>query len=191
VPARSGPPAGGKGITVSATGYIINTILVLLVLRQVRENRLDLVNLILPVVLVAGAAAYYLRSVPAGGHDVLLDVTLAAAGAVLGALCALTTHVRRGPDGTAISRAGLIAAGLWIVGIGARMAFAYSSDHGAGPAIARFSAAHLITGADAWVAALVIMALAEVVARLGILRLRARMLPTAGTAVPELAYEER
>jgi len=176
---------------VNATGYIINTILVLLVLRQIRENRLGLVNLILPVVLVAASAAYYLRSVPTAGHDVLLDVTLAAAGAALGALCAFATHLRRGPDGTAISRAGLIAAVLWVLGIGARMAFAYSSDHGAGPSIARFSAAHQITSADAWVAALVIMALAEVLARLGILRLRARMLPAAGTAVPELAYEER
>jgi hypothetical protein len=163
---------------VNATGYIINLILVLLVLRQVRENRLDLVNLILPVV-------------PAAGHDVLLDVTLAAIGAVLGALCAFTTHLRRGPDGTAISRAGLIAAVLWVLGIGARMAFAYSSGHGAGPAITRFSAAHQITSSGAWVAALVIMALAEVVARLGILRLRARLLPAAGTAVAELAYKER
>jgi hypothetical protein len=176
---------------VNATGYLINAILVLLVLRQIRENRLDLANLVLPVLLVAAAAAYYLRSVPAGGHDVLLDVTLAATGAVLGVLCALTTHLRRGADGTAISRAGLAAAVLWVVGIGARMAFAYSSDHGAGPAITRFSVAHQITGAGAWVAALVIMALAEVVARLGVLRLRARMLPAAGTAGAELAYKDR
>ena len=50
---------------------------------------------------------------------------------------------------------------------------------------------HQITSSDAWVAALVMMALAEVVARLGILRLRARMLPAAGTAVAGLAYKER
>jgi hypothetical protein len=47
---------------VNATGYIINAILVLLVLRQIRGSRLDLASLVLPVVLVAGAAAYYLRS---------------------------------------------------------------------------------------------------------------------------------
>ncbi|MEP7022656.1 MAG: hypothetical protein ABJB47_02350 [Actinomycetota bacterium] len=51
---------------------------------------------------------------------------------------------------------------------------------------------HQITSADAWLAALVMMALAEVIARLGILRLRARMLPAAASrAMPELAYEER
>jgi hypothetical protein len=59
------------------------------------------------------------------------------------------------------------------------MAFAFFSGHGAGPAIARFSAVHSITSTDAWVAALVIMALTEVTARLVVLRLRARKLPVA------------
>lgn len=168
---------------MNATGYIINAILVLLVVRQVRESRLDLASLVLPVVLVAGAAAYYLRTVPTSGHDVLLDVTLTATGAALGALCALATRLRRGSDGIAFARAGAVAAILWIVGIGARMGFAFASDHGAGPAIARLSIAHQITGADAWVAALVMMALAEVTARLAVLRFRARQLPAVGTAM--------
>jgi hypothetical protein len=169
---------------VNATGYIINSILVLLVVRQIRQTRLGLVNLILPVLLVAGAAAYYLRSVPTAGNDLALDITLAAVGAVLGALCAVATRIRRGADGVALARAGWIAAILWVVGIGARMAFAYASDHGSGPAIARFSAAHSITSADAWVAALVMMALAEVIARLAVLRLRARQLPAVGVPAP-------
>jgi hypothetical protein len=42
--------------------------------------------------------------------------------------------------------------------------------------------APLTCGASAWVAALVIMALAEVLARLSILRLRARLLPGTGSA---------
>jgi hypothetical protein len=167
---------------VNATGYIINAILVLLVIRQIRETRLDLSNLVLPVLLVGAAAAYYLRSVPTAGHDVLLDVTLGSIGLVLGALCALATRVRRGTDGTALAKAGVVAAVLWVIGIGARMAFAFWSDHGGGPHIASFSVAHQITGASAWVAGLVIMALAEVLARLAILRLRARMLPRAGSA---------
>ncbi len=172
---------------MNATGYIINAILVLLVLRQIRETRLGWANLILPVLLVAGAAAYYLRSVPTAGNDLALDITLAAVGAVLGALCAFATRIRRGADGVALARAGWVAAILWVVGIGARMGFAYASDHGSGPAIARFSAAHSITSADAWVAALVMMALAEVIARLAVLRLRARQLPAASTPATAVA----
>ena len=54
---------------MNATGYIVNSILVLLVLRQIRETRLDLVSLVLPVVLVGAAAVYYLHSVPTAGHE--------------------------------------------------------------------------------------------------------------------------
>lgn len=178
---------------MNATGYIINMILVLLVLRQIRESRLDLRSLVLPVVLVAGAAAYYLRAVPTSGNDIGLDLALAVAGGVLGTLCALTTHLRPGSDGVVLARAGWLAAGLWIIGIGARMGFAFSSDHGAGPAIGRFSIAHQITSADAWVAALVMMALAEVTARLVVLRLRGRRLRLAGSSAAVAsapAYEQ-
>jgi hypothetical protein len=139
---------------VNATGYIINAILVLLVLRQIRESRLDLASLVLPVVVVAGAAAYYLRTIPAAGNDIALDLTLAAV--------------------------------LWIVGVGSRMAFAFFSDHGGGPAIARFSATHHITSGAAWVAALVLMALVEVMARLVTLRARARRLPVAASPVSRI-----
>lgn len=169
---------------MSTTDYIINGILVLLVLRQIRETRLSWQMLVLPVVLVVAAAAYYLRSVPTVGNDVVLDVTLAATGAVLGALCALATHMRRGADGMVLARAGFLAAILWVVGIGARMGFAYASGHGASPAIERFSAAHSITSGSAWVAALVMMALAEVIMRLAVLRLRAAKVPAIAAAVP-------
>ena len=72
-------------------------------------------------------------------------------------------------------------AGIWIGGVGARLAFAVAATYGAGPAIARFSVAHQITGSAAWVAALVMMALADVLTRLVIIYLRGRRL-TAGSA---------
>ena len=58
---------------------------------------------------------------------------------MLGGLCALFTRLRRGADGTPLSRAGWVAAILWVVGIGARMGFAWAASHGAAPAIERFS----------------------------------------------------
>lgn len=164
---------------MSATDYVINSVLVLLVLRQIRETRLTLATLVLPVVLVAAAAAYYLRSAPTSGNDAVLDITLAAAGAALGALCALATRMRRGAGGAALAKAGWLAATLWVVGVGARMGFGYASGHGAGPAITRFSLAHHITSGSAWVAALVMMALAEVTVRLAVMWLRAHQLPAA------------
>jgi hypothetical protein len=167
---------------MNATDYLINAVLVLLVLRQIRETRLTWQILLLPVLIVIGAACYYLRSVPTAGNDIVLDLTLAAVGATLGGLCALATRLRRGADGTPLSRAGWIAAILWVVGIGARMGFAWASSHGGGPAIGRFSVAHSITSADAWVAALFLMALAEVITRLAVLWIRSRRLPAAAAA---------
>jgi hypothetical protein len=172
---------------MNATDYLINAVLVLLVLRQIRETRLTWQILLLPVLIVIGAAAYYLRSVPTAGNDLLLDVTLAAIGATLGGLCALATRLRRGADGVPLSRAGWIAAILWVVGIGARMGFAYATSHGAGPSIERFSVAHSITSVDAWVAALFLMALAEVVTRLAVLWLRSSRLPSADAPAPARA----
>jgi hypothetical protein len=172
---------------MNATDYLINAVLVLLVLRQIRETRLTWQILLLPVLIVIGAACYYLRSVPTAGNDIVLDVTLAAVGATLGGLCALTTHLRRGADGVPLSRAGWIAAILWVAGIGARMGFAYATGHGAGPAIERFSVGHSITSVDAWVAALFLMALAEVVTRLAVLWLRSSRLPAAAAPSPARA----
>jgi hypothetical protein len=165
---------------MNATDYLVNAVLVLLVLRQIRETRLSWQILLLPVLIVVGVACYYLRSVPTAGNDILLDLTLAAVGATLGGLCALATHLRRGADGVPLSRAGWIAAILWVLGVGARMGFAYATTHGSGPALVRFSAAHSITSIDAWVAALIMMALAEVLTRLAVLWMRSRRLPSAG-----------
>jgi hypothetical protein len=66
-------------------------------------------------------------------------------------------------------------------GVGARLAFAVAAGNGAGPAIARFSVAHHITGSAAWVAALVMMALADVLTRLVVIYLRGHRL-AAGSA---------
>ena len=64
------------------------------------------------------------------------------------------------------------------------MAFAIADSNGARPAIARFSVAHQITGEAAWVAALIMMALADVLTRLIVIYLRGRRLTAAGTPVP-------
>ena len=68
---------------------------------------------------------------------------------------------------------------MWIGGVSARLAFAIAAGNGAGPAIARFSIAHHITGSAAWTAALVMMALADVLTRLAVIYLRGRRLAAA------------
>ena len=165
--------------------YLINALLVLLVVRQIREHQLDARVLAVPVLAVAAAAVMFLHSVPSGGSDLALDLLCVSAGAAMGAIGGLATRLRLAADGRPLGRAGTLAAGMWIAGVGARMVFYFAATHGAGPAIARFSMAHHITGSAAWTAALVMMALADVLTRLVVVYLRGRRL--TATAAPVIA----
>ena len=169
--------------------YLINALLVLLVIRQIREHQLDGRALAVPVLAVAAAAVMFLHSVPAGGSDITLDLACVSTGAAMGAIGGLATRLRLGADGRPLGRAGILAAGMWIAGVGARMVFYFAATHGAGPAIAAFSIAHHITGPGAWTAALVMMALADVLTRLAVVYLRGRRLtaqaaPVIAASVP-------
>src|SRR5713101_7748283 len=170
--------------------YVINAVLILMVIRQIREHPLDLRSLAVPVLAVGCAAVLFLHSVPVGGNDIALELACVLAGAVMGAVGGLTTHLRLGADGRPLGRAGALAASMWIGGVGARLVFAVAASNGAGPAIARFSIAHHITGSSAWVAALVMMALADVLTRLAVIYLRGRRLaaaPAAAAHIPAAA----
>jgi hypothetical protein len=176
-PAGPARHAGGMNI------YLINALLVLLVIRQIREHQLGLRALAVPVLAVGAAAVMFLHSVPGGGSDIALDLLCLSAGAAVGAIGGLATRLRVGADGRPLGRAGVLAAGMWIAGVGARMVFYFAATHGAGPAIAAFSIAHHITGPAAWTAALVMMALADVLTRLAVVYLRGRRLTAASIPV--------
>jgi hypothetical protein len=162
--------------------YLINASLILLVIRQIREHPLDARSLATPVFAVGAAAVLFLHSVPVGGSDLVLQAACVLAGAAMGAIGGLATKLRLAADGRPLGRAGVLAASMWVGGVGARLAFAVAAGNGAGPAIARFSVAHHITGSSAWVAALVMMALADVLTRLVIIYLRGRRLAAAPAA---------
>lgn len=120
----------------------------------------------LPVLLVAVAGYAFLRNMPTGGHDPQLELAGLGAGVVLGLVAAALVRVRRAPDGRLVATAGAGFAALWIAVIGGRMLFAYGADHWFTAAVVDFSRQNQITGADAWTAAFVLMALAMVVSRL-------------------------
>jgi hypothetical protein len=164
------------------TTYLISASLILLVIRQIREHPLDARSLATPVLAVGAAAVMFLHSVPVGGSDLALEAACMAVGAAMGAIGGLATRLRLGADGRPLGRAGILAASMWIGGVGARLAFAVAAGNGAGPAIARFSVAHQITGSAAWVAALVMMALADVLTRLVVIYLRGRQLAADSAA---------
>jgi hypothetical protein len=158
--------------------YLLNTALIALVVLQMRGRRLDRRGLLLPLGLVVWAASQYLHGIPTTGNDLPMVVGGALLGLLLGTSSALLTRLHLDRDGVAIARATGAAAALWVVGIGARLGFSLYAQHGGGPAIARFSVAHHITGAG-WVTAFVLMAFAEVFSRTAALWLRSRSIPGA------------
>jgi hypothetical protein len=159
---------------MSFSDYLINGLLIALVLVQIRGRRLTARNLLLPLGIVGYAATHYLHSIPTAGNDLLLIAAGATVGLTLGVLCAWYTSLRVTEDGGLFVKAGAAAATLWILGVGCRLAFQLYATHGGGAAIGRFSVQHAITSPAAWTAALVLMALSEVVGRTGVLALRAR-----------------
>jgi hypothetical protein len=153
--------------------YLIDIALIAVVLLQVRGRRLTTRSMLLPVLLVGLAAHSYLHSIPTAGNDLVLVIGCTAVGAILGGLCALATSLKRDGEGFVIAKAGFVAAALWILGVGTRFAFQLYASHGGGPALERFSASHDITSPAAWTAALVLMAIGEVLLRTGVIAWRA------------------
>jgi len=163
---------------MTTSEYLLNAAFFLLVLRQARERELDRRSVIVPLALMLFVGAEYLHSVPTAGNDLVFIVLLAAVGLVLGVLGGLATQVRAGERGVALARVGWIAGGLLVLGLGARMAFAFAVGHGFEPAVRSFSIAHRI-GAGAWPVALVLMALLEVGSRIAVVQIRGRRLVVA------------
>jgi hypothetical protein len=169
---------------MSLSDYLVDSLLILLVVRQLRTANFDRRAWLIPLVAVVGVGQSYLHGVPTHGNSFLLVVLLAAFGVLLGTMSALATKVWYDGGRYAKIRAGVISAGLWILGMGGRMGFAIWASHGGESPLATFSAQHGITDQNAWTAALVLMALGEVLARVGILALRAHRATQAATGGP-------
>ena len=161
---------------MTASDYIFSAVFIALIFRQVRGRPLTAKSLLVPVAIVVGFAVRYLHNIPTAGNDVTFTVACASAGVVLGCASGLVTTVRTGPDGRPIAKAGPLAIVLWVLGTGSRLAFGLYALHGGGSEIHRLSAAYHIVGRDAYTTAFILMALCEVVARYGLLGLRAAAL---------------
>ncbi len=163
---------------MTTSEYLLNAACVLLVLRQVKERELDRRSVTVPLILMFFVAAEYLHSFPTAGNDAVLIVVFALVGLTLGILGGFATQVRAGRRGVALARVGWIAGGLLVLGIGARMGFAFAIGHGFESTVRSFSITHQISAA-AWPVALVLMALIEVGSRIAVVQFRGRRLVAA------------
>ncbi|WP_405561156.1 hypothetical protein [Streptomyces sp. NBC_01180] len=161
---------------MTLTDWIIDILLLLIVFRQFREERLTARTVLLPLGIIGWTGYNYLHSFPTGGNDVTLIAVFAGVGIVFGLVSGLLTRVRYA-EGHVRIKATLSAAALWVICMGFRLGFTIWSSHSSGQAhLAHFSVTHDITSGQAWVVALVLMAFGEVVVRLGTIVARGGLL---------------
>lgn len=171
---------------MTTTDWILDIALILVVLRQIRWRRIDVMFLLVPLGITAFVAYKYLTPIPTGGNDVILIGIFAALGSVLGVAGGLTMHLRS-EDDKVLVRAGFTAARLWVLSMAARLAFILWTEPSGGPTLFRFSAQHQITSMQAWVSALILMVLSEVVTRIATILLRAALAKRGATAAASAA----
>jgi hypothetical protein len=153
-------------------GYILSLALVIFIFTQIKEHPFKLVDLIRPLVIVALVAAIFLRTFPAQGNDLSFILISTIIGVVLGTSCGITTKMHN-ESGVVYSSVGVVAIFFWCVGVVARSVFTLYVQHGGESTVGHFSVQHQIISSG-WVTALVLMALAEVVARTITLTIRAK-----------------
>lgn len=181
----AGAAVDGSIMSMTTFDYAIDIALIAIVLLQIKEAPVTLRGLLRPLVLISISVAHYLTSVPTAGNDVVLELALLGTGASIGIASGLVAHMRRSDTGDALVRAGWASAAFWVLGMGARMAFAYAMSHGWQQPVRDFSVAHTITSEQAWVVALLLMAVAEAIGRIAVIQTRARRIRRgAGAAAP-------
>lgn len=159
------------------------SILALMILTVIGRRRVTPLTFLRPLVIVGAVGVYFLQGLPTAGNDVPLELAGVALGVVFGALASAASSVSR-QGGQVTVQSGYAYALVWLSAIGLRVAFAQLATHhpAFGHWVMTFSVQHAITGADAWRAAFVLMALAMVVTRVALIALRAATARTLTSA---------
>jgi hypothetical protein len=173
---------------MTTTDWLIDIALLAIVLKQLRGDRIDARFILLPLGLCSYFAYSNLKSIPTAGNDLHLSLIFAGIGITLGVLGGFATRVHL-KNGAIMAKAGLTAAFLWVLGMGFRMGFQIWSTHGGASTLTRFSVNHDITTVQAWVAALVLMAVCEVVFRMAIILVRSQVIRARSASAPRLVAD--
>lgn len=144
-----------------------------IVATQVGRHPVSMRRFLTPLIAVVAVAFIYLKSVPMIGGDLPFEALCTLAGLALGLLAASLVRVERdGRSGRIVLQAGIAYAAVWLLVFGGRLAFGWAASGVWRQAVGQFSIAHEITGATAWTAAFVLMAIAMVGARTALLAAR-------------------
>jgi hypothetical protein len=170
---------------MSPSDYILDSALVLLVIIQMKERVLTNRALLRPVIILAIAVASFFSTFPTAGNDLPAILAVSGLGAALGLLSGITVIMRRNSEGQVTARAGLVSAAFWVLGMGARFAFAVWASSASGALhIGTFAVAHHLTDIPQTITvALLGMAVCEVLGRTAVLVTRRSQLRASTSAL--------
>ncbi|WP_245178498.1 hypothetical protein [Streptomyces montanisoli] len=165
---------------MNTTDWLVDIALLLIVVLQLRGERLTRRTILLPLAIIGWVGYHYLHDIPTAGNDVALIATFTGIGIAFGLAGGFLTRVRD-IGGHIHIKATYAAAALWVISMGFRLGFAVWTSHPSGAQhVGDFSVAHDITSSQAWVAALLLMALSEVVVRIGTIVTRGQLVLARG-----------
>jgi hypothetical protein len=154
-----------QSVAMSTIDYILGAAALALVLWNMRRHELTDRRLRRPLIIAAAIGIAFLHGVPTTGADGVL----VALGVLVGIGCGMTgglaTRLDRDDAGATIATATPLAVTVTVLAFAGRLGFAFAATHGLGPAIARFSSEVGVHSQQAWVAALVLMAVADLAVR--------------------------
>ncbi|MFI5756599.1 hypothetical protein [Streptomyces sp. NPDC051569] len=158
------------------------TILTIVLATDLGRRRITTMRMLRSVLAVAVVLALFVRSFPTAGNDLSLQLAGVGVGVVCGLLAGGLLPAYRDEDGEFRTVGGVGYALVWIVLSGARVLFAYGTEHWFAEGIVRFSVEHELSGQDVYANAFVFMSLAMVLARTGVLLAKVRHLRAAEAA---------
>ena len=168
---------------MSASIWIINLVVLAAVLEaDLGHRKITRSRLIRPLIIAAVIAAFWISGIAGSGTGLWVELAGIGTGIVLGLVAAALMRVYA-DRGRPYSYAALPYALLWVVVVGARLWFAYASNHDIRVPVGTWMFAHQLT-TSAFTDAFVFLALAMVLTRTGSLAVRSRALRGTPAAEP-------